>query len=109
MTSARTIRLFVIVDAVLVVLLLILAIVYVSGGGGGDDGSDDATTGGERVEHPVVERVVHVHRAGRVRAAQREHRVHDVRRRRDLHHRQLHVRAAGRGGVHRGDRARARR
>ena len=42
MTSARNIRLFVIVDAVLVLLLLILAIVFLSGRES-DGGSDDAT------------------------------------------------------------------
>ena len=51
MTSARTTRLFVIVDAVLVLLLLILAIVYLSSGRG-DDGSDDATAGASASSTP---------------------------------------------------------
>ncbi|WP_456788699.1 hypothetical protein [Cellulomonas sp. P5_C5] len=55
MTSARNIRLFVIVDAVLVVLLLILTIVYVSGDGGdgGDEGSDEATTAASATSRPT--------------------------------------------------------
>ena len=54
MTSARNIRLFAIVDAVLVLLLLILAIVYVSSGGGGDDGADDATAGATSSSTPTA-------------------------------------------------------
>lgn len=44
---ARNVRLFVIVDAVLVVLVVVLAVVFFSGGGGGggDDASDDGSTG----------------------------------------------------------------
>ena len=50
MTSARTIRLFVIVDAVLVALLLILAIMYL---GGDDGGSDDADAGSTATSAPT--------------------------------------------------------
>ena len=50
MTSARNIRLFVIVDAVLVVLLLILAIMYL---GGDDGGSDDADAGSTATSAPT--------------------------------------------------------
>ena len=50
MTSARTIRLFVIVDAALVVLLLILAIMYL---GGDDGGSDDADAGSTATSAPT--------------------------------------------------------
>ena len=51
MTSARNIRLFVIVDAVLVVLLLIFAIRYVSGGGG--QGPEDASTAASASSTPT--------------------------------------------------------
>jgi len=52
MTSAHRIRLFVIVDAVLVVLLLILAIGYLNRGGGDDDGSAQTTTGASAASTP---------------------------------------------------------
>ena len=52
MTSARNIRLFVIVDAVLVVLLLILAIGYLNGGD--DDGADDASSGATASSTPTA-------------------------------------------------------
>ncbi|WP_421740619.1 hypothetical protein [Cellulomonas sp.] len=46
MATARNVRLFVIVDVVLVVLGIVLAIAFFSGGGGGgDDVSDDGSTG----------------------------------------------------------------